>query len=178
MSESLVESEERVALATLPRNLGLWRWNARTREFWATDHFREILQVPTGAPLDRFSVLMGIHPDDRAHFADILLHPGNGEIIGTDFRVMRSSGELRWVVGRARATRDGPGRVVRVTGIVVDVTERKREVLESHKLQLQLAHLTRVAVVGQLSGALAHELTQPLTAILSNAQAAQRVLSS
>jgi C4-dicarboxylate-specific signal transduction histidine kinase len=178
VEESLAESEERVALATLPRNLGLWRWNPRTHEFWATEQFREILQVPTGVPLDRFSVLMGIHPDDRAHFADVLLNPGNGEIIGTDFRVLRSGGELRWVVGKARATRDAPGHVIRVTGVVVDVTDRKRAALESRHCHLQLAHLTRVAVVGQLSGALAHELTQPLTAILSNAQAAQRVLSS
>ncbi len=46
-----------------------------------------------------------------------------------------------------------------------------------HRVEQSLAHLTRVAIVGQLSGALAHELSQPLTAILSNAQAAQRVLA-
>ena len=41
---------------------------------------------------------------------------------------------------------------------------------------MEVAHLTRVAILGELSGALAHELNQPLTAILSNAQAAQRLL--
>jgi two-component system, LuxR family, sensor kinase FixL len=46
-----------------------------------------------------------------------------------------------------------------------------------HRIDQCLAHLTRVAIVGQLSGTLAHELTQPLTAILSNAQAAQRALA-
>jgi C4-dicarboxylate-specific signal transduction histidine kinase len=65
-----------------------------------------------------------------------------------------------------------------VTGIVIDNTDRMIADLELQKQRLQLAHLTRVAIVGQLSGALAHELTQPLTAILSNAQAGQRLLGT
>jgi two-component system sensor kinase FixL len=58
------------------------------------------------------------------------------------------------------------------------LAERRQFEAEYQNQRLQLAHLTRVAIVGQLSGALAHELTQPLTAILSNAQAAQRVLAN
>jgi two-component system, LuxR family, sensor kinase FixL len=58
------------------------------------------------------------------------------------------------------------------------VLQRRHRQRAEDKQRLQLAHLTRVAILGQLSGALAHELTQPLTAILSNAQAAQRFLSS
>ena len=46
IEESLKDSEERIALATLPENLGLWQWNARTDEIWATEHFRDILQIP------------------------------------------------------------------------------------------------------------------------------------
>ena len=52
-----------------------------------------------------------------------------------------------------------------------DVTEQKRVESESREQRQQLSHLTRVSMLGQLSGALAHELNQPLTAILSNAQA-------
>jgi C4-dicarboxylate-specific signal transduction histidine kinase len=61
-------------------------------------------------------------------------------------------------------------------GVSIDVTRRKRAELEVQKQREELTHLTRVNMLGELSGALAHELNQPLTAILSNAQAAQRFL--
>ena len=60
--------------------------------------------------------------------------------------------------------------------VIRDMTSQRRAEREAQDQRHQMAHLTRVAVVGQLSGALAHELNQPLTAILSNAQAAQRFL--
>ena len=60
---------------------------------------------------------------------------------------------------------------------VVDITERRRTERETARQRDELAHLSRVAMLGELSGSLAHELNQPLTAILSNAQAAQRFLA-
>jgi signal transduction histidine kinase len=59
-----------------------------------------------------------------------------------------------------------------------DVIAQRSAELEAKEQRQQLTHLTRVALLGQLSGALAHELNQPLTAILSNAQAAQHFLAS
>ncbi len=61
--------------------------------------------------------------------------------------------------------------------ITRDVTEQRRAALDAREQRQQLTHLTRVTMLGELSGALAHELNQPLTAILSNAQAAQRLLA-
>ena len=60
---------------------------------------------------------------------------------------------------------------------VVDVTERRNAERATARQRDELAHLSRVAMLGELSGSLAHELNQPLTAILSNAQAAQRFLA-
>jgi PAS domain S-box-containing protein len=60
---------------------------------------------------------------------------------------------------------------------LVDVSERRRYEREAVKRRDELAHLSRVAMLGELSGSLAHELNQPLAAILSNAQAAQRFLA-
>jgi len=64
-----------------------------------------------------------------------------------------------------------------VLASIVDITERKQAELEAVRHRTELAHLSRVAMLGELSGSLAHELNQPLTAILSNAQAAQRYLA-
>jgi C4-dicarboxylate-specific signal transduction histidine kinase len=58
------------------------------------------------------------------------------------------------------------------------ITERKRAEEEAEQQRKELAHLTRVGIVGELSGAIAHELSQPLTAILTNAQAGQRFLAA
>ena len=63
-----------------------------------------------------------------------------------------------------------------VLASVVDITERRNAERTTARQRDELAHLSRVAMLGELSGSLAHELNQPLTAILSNAQAAQRFL--
>jgi two-component system sensor kinase FixL len=60
--------------------------------------------------------------------------------------------------------------------LLIDRARRRHDDLELHSQRQELAHLSRVATLAELSGALAHELNQPLTAILSNAQAAQRFL--
>lgn len=64
-----------------------------------------------------------------------------------------------------------------VLASVIDITERKRAEQEAREQRDEVFHLSRVASLGQLSGSLAHELNQPLGIILSNAQAAQRMLA-
>jgi PAS domain S-box-containing protein len=86
-------------------------------------------------------------------------------------------------------TRSGEIRLVSITGDTVemtgepcfiffatDITEQRRAEAEAQQQRLEVTHLSRVAMLGELSGALAHELNQPLTAILANARAAQRLL--
>jgi signal transduction histidine kinase len=61
--------------------------------------------------------------------------------------------------------------------LAVALEERSRVEREAHEQRLQLTHLSRVAMLGEMSGGLAHELNQPLTAILANAQAAQHFIA-
>jgi len=61
---------------------------------------------------------------------------------------------------------------------IVDITERRRAEAEMQTLRHELTHSARVSLMGELSASMAHELNQPLTAILSNAQAAQRFLAA
>jgi PAS domain S-box-containing protein len=63
-----------------------------------------------------------------------------------------------------------------VLASIIDITARRRSELEFERLRNEIAHLSRLTTIGELAGSLAHELNQPLTAILSNAQAAQRLL--
>lgn len=68
-------------------------------------------------------------------------------------------------------------RPLRIRGVSIDITARKQAEREVQEKRAELTHLSRAAMLGELSGSLAHELNQPLTAILSNAQAAQRFLA-
>jgi two-component system sensor kinase FixL len=65
-----------------------------------------------------------------------------------------------------------------VLASILDITERKRAEHETQRHRAELAHVTRLSTMGELATSLAHELNQPLTAILSNVQAAQRYLSA
>src|SRR5262249_10229948 len=99
-------------------------------------------------------------------------------------RMLHRNGSIRWFLLRATAMASAPGEAARICGTCIDVTEHRRIGEELRKLEIEaeqqrqeLTHLTRGGTLGQLSGALAHELNQPLTAILSNAQAVQRLLA-
>ena len=90
--------------------------------------------------------------------------------------------ELEYAVGADHEQRFYQACVVRcddrILSIVRDVTDRRRAEMDLAEQRRELTHLSRVAMLGELSGALAHELSQPLTAILSNAQAARRFLDA
>ena len=66
------------------------------------------------------------------------------------------------------------GAVREWIGAAVDITEEKETALTVQRQRDELAHVARITTMGELAASLAHELNQPLTAILSNAQAAQR----
>src|SRR4030095_4548704 len=79
---------------------------------------------------------------------------------------------------RGAKVHDGSDGTFKLLGTCVDVTERRRVEEELNNLRNELTHLTRVRMMGEFSGALAHEVNQPLTAILSNSQAARNMLKS
>jgi C4-dicarboxylate-specific signal transduction histidine kinase len=98
-----------------------------------------------------------------------------GPVRDVETRFLTWTGELRETIIATEAVEVG-GQPCFITTIR-DVTERRRAEREAQEQRQLLTHLGRVAVLGELSGALAHELSQPLTAILSNAQAARRMLA-
>jgi PAS domain S-box-containing protein len=94
-----------------------------------------------------------------------------------DHQVVRPDGSIGWQQWTDHVIRNAEGSVVELQGIGRDITDLKVADMEVEQRRKEVTHLTRVAILGELSGALAHELNQPLTAILSNAQAAQRLLA-
>jgi C4-dicarboxylate-specific signal transduction histidine kinase len=78
------------------------------------------------------------------------------------------------VLGRATKTESGGFEFV---GAVTDITERKLAEAKARKHHEELAHMSRVAIMGEMAGALAHELNQPLTGMVNNASAGRRFIA-
>jgi PAS domain S-box-containing protein len=113
------------------------------------------------------------HGDARAAVSGITgVLDGSKEVFRMEYECV-CAGTMQWFEMSVTPLRRADG------GAVVsheDITRRKQAELESEQHRQELTHLTRVGILGELSGAMAHELNQPLMSILSNAQAAQRLL--
>ena len=176
--ELLRESEERMTLAAEAANLGVWVRDLARNTIWASDQWRALFGFSPAERLDFEMLLQRIHPDDRdaIRLAMARANDGDGQY-EVEFRVVLPDGRMRWVVARGQVEFNGGGKPVRVRGVSMDITTRKQAEADVSQQRAELAHLTRVTMLGELSGSMAHELNQPLTAILSNAQAAIRFLA-
>jgi PAS domain S-box-containing protein len=172
------QSAEHLTLALDAAQMGTWDWNiADDTVTWSTESRKIFGLTETDRDIDFNLFLSRVHPDDRAGVSEAVTRAiEQSENYEREFRVVRPDGSLRWVMGKGKVLCDDQGRPLHMSGVNLDVTDRKRAERDVQEQRQQLAHLGRVAVLGELSGALAHELSQPLTAILSNVQAGQALL--
>lgn len=173
----LKESEERITFAAASANIGLWQFNAKTNELWATEHCRALFGLSQDLPLTRETALSTIHPEDRKLAIAALREAQTaGQAVRNEVRVVLADGQTRWIRVRAHADADERGSLHLFSGVFIDITEQKVAEAEAALQRQEVTHLVRVSTLGELSGAIAHEINQPLTAILSNAQAALHLL--
>ena len=175
---ALRESEARAEVAGVSLGVGFWTWEPAGNRVWVSEQCGRLLGLDGRTPITVDPFLDAVRPrtggplDDAFERAIRAGAPFDGE-----WSVAAASGDTRWVAGAIRTSEDGDGRR-RVTGALIDVTERRAAARLAAEQGRELAHLGRVALVGELSGALAHELSQPLAAILTNAHTAQLMLES
>ncbi|HZX89845.1 MAG TPA: MASE1 domain-containing protein [Rudaea sp.] len=177
--EALRVSEGRMSLAVESAQLTLWNWDVASDTVWATDQGRKFFGFEPNEPMDHATLAGHVHPDDRAvRAAAIRQTLATGGSYESEFRIILPDGTVRWIAARGRSHGNAiNGAPQRVIGISMDITRQKQAAAEAQLQREELAHLSRVAVLSTLTGSLAHELNQPLTSILSNAQAGQRFLS-
>lgn len=142
---------------------------------WADETYR-IFGLDIGSPLDYEKFLEIIHPEDREYVNKSWQAALRKEAYDIEHRII-GDGKIKWVRENAQVEFDKRGKAIRGIGTVQDITEHKQQEENARKLQEELMHVSRVATMGELTAALAHELNQPLMAIMSNAQAAQRFLA-
>jgi len=102
----------------------------------------------------------------------------SGESDEMEARLRRHDGVYRWFLIRAQAFRDDSGNIVRWYGTSTDIDDRRRVEEELRNAQSELARVTRVMAMGQLTASIAHEVNQPLSGIVTNASACLRMLDA
>jgi two-component system, LuxR family, sensor kinase FixL len=170
-------SEEQLAMAIDAARLGRWEWDVARRELTWSETTRAMYEVPKDGPVDPAMFHALVHPEDRVLMARTIADAATGKgVVDVEFRVRFSDGRIKWIHSRGRTILGPDGRPERMVGVKVDITARKTAELERHERQRRLAQHARTSVAGELSTALAHEVNQPLAAILMNATVARRVL--
>ena len=177
-AEALRESEASMSLAANAANLGLWVWNIPGgEERWVTEKWRQLFGFADSEPVtfDRF--LEVVHPGDSERVKQVvqhmLEHGGEYEI---EYRITRPDGSIRWIATHGRVELDERGKPVLARGVSRDVTKRKIAEEDAGRRREQVELLGRVSLLGEMTASLAHELNQPLTAIVNNATAAMQYL--
>jgi PAS domain S-box-containing protein len=177
---ALAETAHRFRLARSAGKVGIWQWDLEHEQLVIEPELRELL----GYDVRDEHVDLGaqIHPEDfpnlrraaREHAQGLTAH------LEIQQRILDKQGNVRWFLLRGQAMVGGN----RLIGTAIDITERKRDedekaqtVLQLQEQRNELAHLGRAAMAGALSGAVAHELNQPLSAMMSNARAALQFLA-
>ena len=126
-TRQLRQSEQLRSLALAAGQMGTWDWDAvRGRLAWDQGQFAIFgVDAPTFAPNPE-NVKTLIHPEDLERLLDAYRGvTKDAKTVQAEFRVRRPNGELRWCVGVAAASFDGRDRIVRLSGVTVDITDRK-----------------------------------------------------
>ena len=120
------------------------------------------------------------HPEDIGEHLDKWRSAlATGEPFENEARVRRAAdGEYRWFLIRGLPLRDERGNIVKWYGTMTDIEDRKRAEEALRKANADLAHITRVMTMGELAASIAHEINQPLAAVVTNADACMEWLSS
>jgi two-component system, LuxR family, sensor kinase FixL len=177
LSDDLRESEARMALAAEAAGVGVWMWTLATNQVWGSARWLDLFGFTPKAAVSFEDVIQRIHPDDREVVERGVSHALEARLdYRGEYRVVLPDGTARWVTARGRMQPDAHGNPARMMGVALDISERKQAEEQSVQHRNELAHVARVSTMGQLASSLAHELNQPLGAILRNAEAAELFL--
>ncbi|MCA1452587.1 DUF4118 domain-containing protein [Bradyrhizobium sp. BRP22] len=172
----LMRSEMYLAEAQRLSQTGSFGWTVTTGDIsWSEQTYRIFECDPATTPTLEF-VLQRMHPEDREFVQQILEQASRD---GVDFdheaRLVMPGGAVKYIRALAHAVKDGPDGLEFI-GAVTDLTAAKQAEAALNDAHADLAHATRVITLGELTSSIAHEVNQPLAAIMSNGEACLRWL--
>src|SRR5215468_872516 len=123
----LLASEQRRTVALAAGQMGSWDWDVTTGEcVWDPGQYRIFGVDQDGFKPTFESIRSFIHPEDVERIRTMMEADfGERNTFQTEARILRPNGDMRWCICAAATTRDGEGRVVRVGGVTIDITDRK-----------------------------------------------------
>jgi PAS domain S-box-containing protein len=144
----LVESEQRRTLAIAAGKMGSWDWDWINGDWMWDDGQYQIFGLdPKTFVVNPANVQMMLHPDDTDELRKAIAQFAKGtKSYEGEFRIVRPNGEIRWCAGTAAASTDKGGRVVRVSGVTVDITERKQAEERQNLLAREVDHRAKNAL--------------------------------
>jgi PAS domain S-box-containing protein len=180
--EALLRSESYLAQAQKLAHIGSWAWEVAERsalylseEWYRIYGFDPKDGVPTWEEL-----LQRVHPEDQARWqAAIDRAIAKKSDYDVQFRIRNSGTPIRFIHSVGRPLLSPSGELLQFVGVAMDVTERKRAEEERQRLrqaETDLAHISRVHMLGHLTASLAHEINQPIGAAVANAEACLQFL--
>jgi PAS domain S-box-containing protein len=174
--EELRRSEAKLVEAQRVSQTGSFVWNISTGERVGSKEFFRILGYDQPHSVTFEMVLQRAHPEDRAFVEQAIDRAARaGKDLDYEHRLLMPDGSVKHVHVVAHAVRSEAGQLEFI-GAVVDVTATKQAEEKLHKAQAELAHVTRVTTLGELTASIAHEVNQPLAAVVANAEACLRWL--
>jgi PAS domain S-box-containing protein len=144
----LVQSEQRRSMAIAAGKMGSWDWDWVNGDWmWDEGQYQIFGVDPQTFRVTPASVQALLHPGDVGQLRKAMARFAKGaRSYEAEFRIKRPDGEIRWCVGTAAATLDKEGRVVRVSGVTVDITERKRAEERQNLLTREVDHRAKNAL--------------------------------
>jgi PAS domain S-box-containing protein len=183
-----VEAELRLSEAYLAEaqrlsHTGSWAWSPSSGDirYWSEECYRVQGFDPKGG-LPRYEeFFQSVHPDDQARIAEVIERAVRGrEDFEFDYRIIHPGGEIRDSRSFGHPILDPSGNLVEYVGTIIDVTDRRQAENERERLreaQTDLAHASRLTAMGELTASLAHEVNQPITAVVNGASTCIRWLT-
>lgn len=158
---------------------GSWAWNVVSGElFWSQEHYHIFGLDPEKFKLTLEAAQQFIHPEDFPAAAQAFTQATTeGREFDWHFRIIRPDGTVRYVHSQAHPVFSDSGELTEYVGTIIDITQRMLAEGALRQAHAELAHASRVLTVGELTSSIAHELNQPLGAIVTNGNASIRLLS-
>jgi signal transduction histidine kinase len=157
---------------------GSFSWRVATDELTWSDQLYRIFDFDPGTPVTLELIRTRLHPEDISLLNDMVERARGA---GTDFeyehRLQMPDHSIKHLHMVAHATRDEDGRLEYI-GAVQDVTARRLSEQALGKAQSELAHVSRVTALSTLTASIAHEVSQPLLGIMTNASTSLRMLAT
>src|SRR5512139_493889 len=146
--QRLVESEQRRSLAIAAGKMGSWDWDWINGDWmWDEGQYQIFGLDPDSFVVTPSNVQALLHPDDINELRKAQAQFAKGvKSYEAEFRIVRPNGEVRWCAGTAAVTVDDAGRVVRVSGVTVDITERKHAEERQSLLAREVDHRAKNAL--------------------------------